>query len=228
MAARATKIGHIGTASYGHFHFAVFEMMRRNPAGAAPHIEALINLARAHEMPVWTAYGSFLGPWSRWHLKSVDIGLAEMRGGIAACREQGMGNYIPLLSTALAEAEAEAGEFEAALSTLDGVLAETERTGQHWFDAESHRVRGEILFKRDPANAAPAEEAFLTAIAVAQQQKGRSFDLRAVLALAKFHQSTGRPADARAVLVPALEGFSPTPKFPEIAEAQMLLTALRP
>ena len=35
MVARATKIGHIGTAVYGHFHFAMFEMMRRNPPDAA-------------------------------------------------------------------------------------------------------------------------------------------------------------------------------------------------
>jgi hypothetical protein len=39
-------------------------------------------------------------------------------------------------------------------------------------------------------------------------------------------QSTRRPADAHAVLAPALEGFSPTPEFPEIAEAQTLLANL--
>ena len=89
-----------------------------------------------------------------------------------------------------------------------------------------HRIRGEILLKRDPANTAPAEEAFLTAIAVAQQQKARSFELRAALSLAKLYQSTGRAADAHAVLAPALEGFAPTPEFPEIAEAQALLAAL--
>ena len=86
--------------------------------------------------------------------------------------------------------------------------------------------RGEILLKRDPANPAPAEEAFLTAIAVAKQQGTRSFELRAALALAKLYQSTGRPADAHAVLAPALEGFAPTPEMPEIAEAQALLAAL--
>ena len=72
------------------------------------------------------------------------------------------------------------------------------------------------MLKRDPANTAPAEEAFLTAIAIAQQQKARSFELRAALSLAKLYQSTGRAADAHAVLAPALEGFSPTPEFPEI------------
>jgi len=45
---------------------------------------------------------------------------------------------------------------------------------------------GEILLKRDPANTAPAEDAFLTAIAVAQQQRARSFDLGAALDLARL------------------------------------------
>jgi hypothetical protein len=37
---------------------------------------------------------------------------------------------------------------------------------------------------------------------------------------------TGRLVEAQAVLGPGLEGFSPTPKMPEIAEAQVLLAAL--
>ena len=45
-------------------------------------------------------------------------------------------------------------------------------------------------------------------------------------ALAKLYQSTGRPVDAHAVLAPALEGFSPTPEMPEIAEAEAVLAAL--
>ena len=70
------------------------------------------------------------------------------------------------------------------------------------------------------------EEAFLTAIGIAQQQKARSFELRAALSLAKLYQSSGRAADAHAVLAPALAGFSPTPEFPEIEQAQTLLAAL--
>ena len=149
-----------------------------------------------------------------------------MRAGIAACREQGVGNFTPLFATALAEAEVEASEIEAALATIDRVIADSERTGQRWLDAESRRIRGEILFKRDPANTAPPEEAFLTATAVAQEQKAKSFALRAALSLAELYQSTGRAAEAYAVLAPALQGFSPTPEFPEIEEAQTLLAVL--
>jgi ATP/maltotriose-dependent transcriptional regulator MalT len=71
-----------------------------------------------------------------------------------------------------------------------------------------------------------AEEAFLTAISIAQQQKARSFELCAALSMAKLYQSNGRPAEAQAVLAPALAGFAPTPAFPQIEEAQALLATL--
>ena len=112
------------------------------------------------------------------------------------------------------------------MARLDDALALAGETGERWSDAFLHRLRGEVLLKRDPANTAPAQDALLTAIAIAQRQKGRSFELRAALALAKLYQSTGRVADAHAVLASALKGFSPTPEFPEIVEAQTLLSAL--
>ena len=53
---------------------------------------------------------------------------------------------------------------------VDDVIAETQRTGQRWNESDTLRVRGEILLRRDPANTAPAEEAFLSAIATVLTQ----------------------------------------------------------
>ena len=113
--------------------------------------------------------------------------------------------------------------MDGSLRRIDEALALANETGEHWTDALLHRIRGAILLKRDPANTAPAEEAYRTAIAIAKDQGARSYELLASLALAKFYQSTGRPAEAHAVLAPALEGFSPTPEMPEIAEALALM-----
>jgi predicted ATPase len=112
------------------------------------------------------------------------------------------------------------------LRRIEEALELAGATSEHENDAPLHQIRGEVLLKRDPTNAAPAEEAFLTAITIAQQQKARSFELRAAHSLAKLYQSTGRHADAHGVLAPALEGFSPTSEFPEIEEAQALLSML--
>jgi len=66
------------------------------------------------------------------------------------------------------------------------------------------------------------------AIAIAQSQKARSFELRAALSLAKPYGAANRDADAYAVLAPAVEGFPPTQQLPELTEAQTLLSALNP
>ena len=148
------------------------------------------------------------------------------RLGAEGLREQNALIFNGLLKIALSEGESLAGDLDRALATLDDGLATSDRTGHRAFDVELHRVRGELLLKRNHANPAPAENAFLTAIAAAKQQGARSFELRAALALARLYQSTSRPTDAHAVLSPALEGFLPTPEMPEIAEAQALLVAI--
>jgi len=155
-------------------------------------------------------------------------GLAEMRSGIAISREQGFGWVSAALEVPLAEAEASAGEADAALRRLDDALAESKAIETRCCEAEMHRIRAEILLKRDPADAAAAEQSLQAAIAIAQSQKARSFELRAARSLAKLYRAANRDADAHAVLAPAVEGFPPTQQFPELTEAQTLLTALSP
>ena len=102
-------------------------------------------------------------------------------------------------------------------------MALTQQTGEFWTDALLHRIRGDILLKAFPEHPDRAEEAYLAAITITREQGARSFGLRAALSLAKLYRSTARQAEAHAVLAPALDGFSPTPEMPEIAEAQALL-----
>ena len=77
-----------------------------------------------------------------------------MHNGIAACRAQGNGLYLPVLTTALAKAEAYAGEVDAASLTIETAITETE------LEAETRRTHGEFLLRRDPANTRAAEGAF--------------------------------------------------------------------
>jgi predicted ATPase len=200
--------------------------MRGDRARAAPHAFELARLAREHDLSLFRAYGAFLKGWVNAASGAIGGGLEDMRGGAQLLREQNVLMFDGLLKVALADGEARAGDSDSAVAILDETLATCDRTGHRAFEAELHRARGEILLKRDPANPAPAEEALLTAIAVAKQQATRSFQLRAALALAKLYQSTSRPAEANAVLAPALEGFSPTPEMREIGEALELMAAI--
>ena len=130
-----------------------------------------------------------------------------MREGLALWNEMHYRLFAPLTGTLLAECEAEAGRVEVGLAILDAQLAAVEQTGERWFDAEMHRVRGELLLKLRRPDVAAAELAFTRAIEIARSQRTRTFELRAALSLAKLYQRTGRDQVADGLLVPALVGF---------------------
>ena len=58
MIARATQIGHVGSIVYAHSHFALFEMMRRDRVATGRHSETLVELARVHQMPMFSGFGA--------------------------------------------------------------------------------------------------------------------------------------------------------------------------
>ena len=225
MQTRIADLTHVGTLAFGRMHAALFELTRGDPTRAAPNAFELARLAREQELTMFRAFGVFLQGWATGGSGEVERGLSDMRRGVELLREQNVLYFDGQLKIALAEAEVRAGDPGRGVVILDEALATCDRTGYRAFEAELHRARGELLWKRDPANSAPAEEAFLTAIAVAKQQGARSWSLRAALALAKLYRATGRDAEAHAVLAPALEGFSPTSEFPEIGEAVSFMAA---
>ena len=224
--ARIAGLSYKSAYAMGKMHAAMFGLLRGVVARAASNATELARVAHDHDLNFWRPYGLYLEGWVKSMNGAPAGGLEDMGRGLDLLREQNTVLFVPLLKLAAGEAEARARDLDRALATLDEGLAMSERTGHRAFDAELNRVRGDILLMRDSADLAPAEDAFLTAIAIAQAQKTRSFELRAALALAKLYQSTARPAEAHAVLAAALEGFTPTPEMPEIAEAQALLAAL--
>jgi predicted ATPase len=208
-------------------HAAALGGLRYNPEAVATYSRALADLVSRYQLPAFLAgIAVFSRGWARCWQGEGEAGLAEMRRGIGISREQGIVLNAAVFEADLAEAEASAGETDAGLGRLDDALAELERTEHRWYEAEMHRIRAGILLQRDPANTAAVERSLQTAIAIARSQKARSFELRAALALAKLYRAANRDADAHAVLAPAVEGFPPTQHFPELTEAQALLSAL--
>jgi predicted ATPase len=226
MNERIADLTHANTLALGTMNAAMFALMSRDRSRAQTRASELVRIVREHDLRLFRALGAFLEGWAAADVGSHADGLEGMRRGVESLREQNALVFDGLIKILLSEAEALAGDPERSLATVDEALATVERAGFRAFEAELHRARGEILLKRDLANPAPAEEAFLTAIAVAKRQATRSFELRAALSLAKLYRSTGRPAEAHAVLASALEAFAPTPEFPEIEEAQAMLSRL--
>jgi hypothetical protein len=145
------------------------------------------------------------------------------RAGLCAYADLGARMQEAGDSPLLAEVELAVGGRNKALAAVERGLALAAETGVGWTRPWLLRLRGDALTEIDPAGAASA---YRDALSVAGAQASRALALMAALALAKLLQSTGEAAEAHAVLAPALEGFAPTPLFPEIAEAQALMERL--
>ena len=80
-----------------------------------------------------------------------EAGLERMGAGLAAYRRTGATLALPWFLGMLAEAQRTAGQCEAAAQTLDDALAMVERTGERFYAAELHRLRGLFLAEQGPA-----------------------------------------------------------------------------
>jgi len=192
----AQQSGHFPTIAWVNAYKCRFAGICRQPDSARPHAAELLGLAHEHGLPMRRADGSFYCGWAQWCAGDAD-GEAGMRKGLALWNEMDFRLFAPLTETLLAEREAEAGRVEAGLATLDAQLAAIEKTGQRWFHAEVHRVRGELLLKLPRADIAAAESAFRRAIEIARSQQTRTFELRASVSLAKLCRTSGQDQAAR-------------------------------
>jgi predicted ATPase len=225
--ADAESAAHAPTMGYGLIFAATLGLFRYNAEAVGTCGQVLADIVSRYDLTAFiTGFAAFFQGWAKWSDGAQESTLAKMRRGLAMGREQGNILLLSSLEAALAEAEASAGETDAALRRLDDALSELEWTEQRYFEAEVHRIRAEILLQRDPADTAAAEQSLQAAIAIAQSQKARSFELRAALSRAKLYRAADRDADAHAVLAAAVEGFPPTEQFPELTEAQTFLATL--
>ena len=100
-------------------------------------------------------------------------------------------------------------------------LGEARETGERSFEAELHRLRGELL--RASGREREAQDDFLRARAVAREQGALLFELRATVGLGRLLRDTGRPEAARRLLARVLGRFEADVDSVDLSEARALL-----
>jgi tetratricopeptide (TPR) repeat protein len=134
--------------------------------------------------------------------------------------------YRALHGAILVEACAALGRMDDAMSALDETLpfAETE---EHFYEAELHRLRGELLLRRTVADHENAERCIHIAIDIARRQGAKSWELRATMSLARLLRDTGHGDEARAMLAEIYNWFTEGFDTADLKEAKVLLEDLK-
>jgi predicted ATPase len=129
----------------------------------------------------------------------------------------------------LSEAMAHQGKVEKGLAALAEALAVVRDGGEPYWEAELHRLQGELLLQRAEVEAlarADAEACFRQALAVARRQSAKALELRALMSLSRLYQRQGRQAEARPLLAEIYGWFNEGFDTPDLQEAKALLDAL--
>jgi len=147
--------------------------------------------------------GMFFLGWATADGGELEQGIALMEQGLplhSAVRPLNR----PYMLAVLASAKADLGKPGEALELLEDALASTEVSGERWWQAELHRLRGRLLVARGQHD--EGEACFRCAIDVSRTQSAKTLELRAATSLARLKSDRGKNAEARDLLAPSTAG----------------------
>jgi predicted ATPase len=156
----------------------------------------------------------------------VEAGMAQMQQGLAAWRATGAAVLRPYGLALLAKASAKLGQPEEGLSLLAEALAVTNDTGEHRWEAELHRLKGELLLAHSAEHDTEAETCFRQALDIARCQQAKSWELRAAMSLSRLWQRQGKRDEAHELLAPVYGWFTEGFDTADLQEAKALLEEL--
>ena len=134
--------------------------------------------------------------------------------------------YLPTYSSYLTRAYADIGQFDDARRCIQEAITAVETTKEKWWEAEVHRVAGEIALKSHGSDSGKAEAYFERSLVIARQQQAKSWELRASMSLARLWRSQGKAQQARNLLAPVYEWFTEGFDTRDLKEAKALLDEL--
>ena len=161
--------------------------------------------------------------WALVEQRRREEGTSGLRAGVDAYRALGAIIETPHWLGLLAEACSKAGRIDEALTVLREALDFVERSGTRYYEAELHRLEGELCGGIDEAR---SEACFRRAVDIARAQQAKSFELRAAVSLVRLWQRQGKRNQARKLLTPVYGWFTEGFDTADLLDAKVLLDEL--
>jgi predicted ATPase len=218
---------HLSLAFALHYN-ANIHHWRRDGRATQQCAEALLPLAVEQGVSFWLAGGTALRGWALAQQGRRKEGVAQIREGITTFLSTWVELRRPFHLALLADSLWAGGQIEEGLNVVAEALDVVEATGERVYEAELHRLRGELLLRKaaagsnsssaastaarppdhDPPERAEAEACFRRALDVTRRQGAKSLELRAALSLARLLSDRGQAAEGRRLLAETFGWFT--------------------
>jgi predicted ATPase len=196
--------------------------LRHDAQLAFEHAELAIQLSLRHGLTSWKCLATVLKGWALFEEGQITDGLALMEQGTQAWHARGYAHFTPLLLTLQAEACLQANKLKQGQSAALAALEMAQRKGDHFWEAEIHRLYGELLHASG-ADDRTVSAQYQLALETACQQGARMIELRAAMSLARLQPENNQSLAARQTLAEIYGWFSEGFDTRDLQEANDLL-----
>jgi predicted ATPase len=109
---------------------------------------------------------------------------------------------------------------------LAEALATVDQHGERFYEAELHRLKGEVLLACSVEPHTEVQARFHRALLTARDQQAKSLELRAAMSLSRLRQRQGQCDEARQLLAPIYGWFTEGVDSVDLKEAKALIEEL--
>jgi len=231
MLAVARSVGHPFSLAAALAFDSLFHLFRRDVAALEVRGNEVAELGGEKGFLFMVAVGKFKQGWVSARQGRLEDGLSKLHQALELYRATGVRFTLTELLGSLAEAYGMTGRIEQGLEFMAQALAEVERGGERYYEAELYRLKGELLLrageKKDrTAGEEEAEICFRQSLAVARKQMAKSFELRTAVSLGRLLRKRGRASEAGKLLEEIYGRFSEGFDMPDLKEAKSLIDEL--
>jgi tetratricopeptide (TPR) repeat protein len=206
------------------YGLAVFHQLRADPVPALTHANALLQGAAGHQLAHYLLFGEIYYGWALGLNGQSDQGISRLRAATDTLRRSGVALWLPPALLMLADLHSRRGEPLDAKDVLTEALDVSARNGRGLFDAELHRLDGELIAQGPPKVFPEAEAAFQRALTIAREQRAKLWEVRAALSLARLWSRRGLERDARALVSGVYETLTEGFDTPDLRDVRGFLT----
>jgi class 3 adenylate cyclase/predicted ATPase len=222
----AREDGHASTLMYAQLHTSFTNILSGQFAAANAQSSEVVRLADEKGAALWKALGTMTKGCVLVLSGNASEAIQMISSGITTYRSTGSRVYLPVFWSHLSRAHAELGQYNDAWRCICEAMTAVETTKERWYEAEINRIQGEIALKLPELGSAQAEAYFERALAVAQAQQAKSWELRAAMSMARFLYDQGMREKARAVLTPIYGSFTEGFDTHDLKQAKTLLVEI--
>jgi predicted ATPase len=198
----------------------------RDRSNALKESAAAVALAAELGFPLYIALGNVVHGWALAGNSQPEDGCALMQRGFdeyQATEAETLSSYFLYLR---AEAQVHARQAAAGLGFVAAAFDKIDQTQTRWIEAELHRIRGELLLAHPEPDHHGAEACFRRAMAIADEQDAKLWQLRSATSLARLWRDQGRRSEARDLLIQIYGWFTEGFNTSDLVEARELVDEL--